>query len=73
MLPSNQPANSSPVATSCQCQDYIVPMPYFYCLTPYPDRLVTNCQYVLYKLLARPCFRHIHGFIIALAYVYVAA
>ena len=64
--------HNSPVATSCQYHDYIVPMPYFYCLTADPDRPVTTFQCVLYKLLVRRCFRHVHGFIIALPYVYVA-
>ena len=63
---------NSPVATSCQYHDYIVPMPYFYCLTVNLDRSVNTCKCVLYKLLARLCFRHIRGFIIALPYVCVA-
>ena len=64
--------HNSPVATSCQYHDYIVPMPYFYCLTADPDRPVTTYQCVLYKLLACLCFRHLRGFIIALPYVYGA-
>ena len=64
--------HNSPVATSCQYHDYIVPMPYFYCLIANLDRSVNTCNCMLYKLLARPCFRHLHGFIIALPYVYVA-
>ena len=64
--------HNSPVATSCQYHDYIVPMPYLYCLTENLDRSVNTCNCVLYKLMARLCFRHIHGFIIVLPYVYVA-
>ena len=64
--------HNSPFATSCQYHDYIVPMTYFYCLIENLDWSVNTCKYVLYKFLARPCFRHIRGFIIALPYVYVA-
>ena len=64
--------HNSPVATSCQYHDYIVPMPYFYCLTANLDLSVNTCNCVLYKPLARSCFRYIHGLVIALPYVYVA-
>ena len=36
--------HNSPVATSCQYHDYIVPMPYFYCLTANLDRSVNTCN-----------------------------
>ena len=64
--------HNSPVATSCQYHDYIVPMPYFYCLTVNLDLSVNTCNCVLYKLMARPWFRHISGCFIPLPYVYVA-
>ena len=35
--------HNSPVATSCQYHDYIVPMPYFYCLTENLERSVNTC------------------------------
>ena len=64
--------HNSPVATPCQYHDYIVPMPYFYCLIANLDLSVTACNCALYKLLARLCFRHRRGLIMALPYVYVA-
>ena len=36
--------HNSPVATSCQYHDYIIPMPYFDCLIADLARPVTNLQ-----------------------------
>ena len=45
-----------PVATSCQYHDYIVPMPYFYCLTASLDRSVNTCNSRALKAPGPPVF-----------------